>query len=199
MTVPPRGRDPALVDGRTATTHPPEGGRSVGDVLASSRDTAARRPAVAPIQEAVDIYRALADSAPDTYLPDLAASLNNLSNQLAGVGRRADAVAPIQEAVDIRRALADSAPDTYLPDLAMSAYNLTLSQTQENRLQDALPDAREAVSTYRVLADTQADLFLEDLRDALRLALGILDELDRSEERESVRRELEDVEQRLRD
>src|SRR5688572_12735707 len=45
------GRRPAAivraVHGRL-NDNPPEGGRSVGDVLASSRDTAARRPAAGP-------------------------------------------------------------------------------------------------------------------------------------------------------
>jgi hypothetical protein len=43
---------------------------------------------------------------PDAFLPDLAASLNNQSLRLAGLGRREEALAAIEEAVTIRRDLA---------------------------------------------------------------------------------------------
>ncbi|MFI1911248.1 hypothetical protein ACH444_36025, partial [Streptomyces microflavus] len=48
-------------------------------------------------------YRTLAEANPDAYLPDLAASLNNLSNRLGGVGRSDEGLAAVQEAVAIRR------------------------------------------------------------------------------------------------
>jgi hypothetical protein len=40
------------------------------------------------IAEATTIYRELAAARPDAFRPDLATSLNNLSNRLAGLGRR---------------------------------------------------------------------------------------------------------------
>ncbi|HET8658217.1 MAG TPA: hypothetical protein VFM55_04365, partial [Micromonosporaceae bacterium] len=83
-----------------------------------------RDQALAPITEAVDIRRRLAQANPDAYLPDLAGSLNNLAGHLAEVGRRDQALAPITEAVDIRRRLAQANPDAYLPDLAGSLNNL---------------------------------------------------------------------------
>jgi hypothetical protein len=42
-----------------------------------------RAEAVAQIEQAACIYRRLAGTAPDAYLPDLALSLNNLSSSLA--------------------------------------------------------------------------------------------------------------------
>ena len=97
----------------------------------------------------------------------------------------------------IRRALAEAAPDAYLPGLATSLYISALLQAQDDRLQDASVVAQEAISSYRVLAATEPEAFLANLRDALKLALEIIDQLDRSEERESVRRELKAVERRL--
>ena len=54
--------------------------------------------------------RQLAADNPDAYLPDLAASLNNLGNRLAEAGQREEALAPAQEAVTIRRQLAAGQP-----------------------------------------------------------------------------------------
>jgi tetratricopeptide (TPR) repeat protein len=55
-----------------------------------------------------------------TVRPDLAASLTNLGNRLADLGRYDEALAATQESVAIRRALADACPAAFLPDLARS-------------------------------------------------------------------------------
>ncbi|MEU5130000.1 hypothetical protein AB0G96_28310, partial [Streptomyces mobaraensis] len=77
------------------------------------------------IQEAADHYRALAQTNPDAYLPDLATSLNNLSIQLGEVGRREEGLTAIQEAVRIRRALAE----TKYPELLEAALQHSLEVT----------------------------------------------------------------------
>jgi tetratricopeptide (TPR) repeat protein len=83
-------------------------------------DLGHREQALAASQEAVDIYRRLAETRPDAFLPDLAMSLNNLGNRLSNLGRREQALAASQEAVDIRRPLAETRPDAFLPYLARS-------------------------------------------------------------------------------
>ena len=55
-------------------------------------DWGRRDEALAPAQEAVNTYRALADANP-AYLPDLAMSLNNLGIRLSELGRRGEALA----------------------------------------------------------------------------------------------------------
>jgi len=79
-------------------------------------------------QEAVDLYRRLAQQNPDAFLPYLAMSLTNLGNRLSEMGRRAEALQATQEAVDLYRRLAQQNPDAFLPDLARSlgAYGLVL-------------------------------------------------------------------------
>ena len=57
---------------------------------------------------------------PAAFRPDLALSLNNLSADLAGLGRQEDALAAIQEAVTIRRELAARWPDVYHQELERS-------------------------------------------------------------------------------
>jgi hypothetical protein len=52
---------------------------------------------------------------PRRLYPDLARSLNNLSVQLAALGRREDALAAVEEAVTICRDLAAARPDAFTP------------------------------------------------------------------------------------
>ena len=49
-------------------------------------DLGRREEALAAIEEAVAIYRQLAEARPDAFLPDLAMSLNNQSNRLSAPG-----------------------------------------------------------------------------------------------------------------
>ena len=65
-------------------------------------------------------YRRLAADDPARHRPDLAGSLNNQSNALAGLGRREDALAAGTEAVAIYRELAAAGPDAFRPALATS-------------------------------------------------------------------------------
>ncbi|MGE5765428.1 MAG: tetratricopeptide repeat protein [Mycobacterium leprae] len=107
--------------------------------------------------QTVDHYRALSELASEAYLPDLAASLNNLGFRLAAVGPRArtgeQTQAPIEEAVQIYRALADG-DHKYLPGLAMSLNNLSQQQAAVGRRKQALAAIEEAVQIYREVAGT---------------------------------------------
>ncbi|MEU9609010.1 tetratricopeptide repeat protein, partial [Streptomyces sp. NPDC048057] len=96
------------------------------------------RTAVHLLQTITSRHRALAEADPDAYLPDLATSLNNLSNRLGEVGRRAEGLAAIEEAVRIRRTLVEADPDAYLPDLAMSLNNLSVRLGEVGRRAEAL-------------------------------------------------------------
>jgi tetratricopeptide (TPR) repeat protein len=79
-----------------------------------------REEALAAIEEAATIRRALAQARPDAFLPDLAMSLNNQSGRLADLGRREEALAAIEEAVTIRRALAQVRPAVFASRYASS-------------------------------------------------------------------------------
>src|SRR5690606_32290268 len=66
------------------------------------------------------VYARMADQEPDAYLPNLAASLNNLSNRLGELGRREEGLAAVQRAINVYERLAAANPDAHLPDLAAS-------------------------------------------------------------------------------
>jgi tetratricopeptide (TPR) repeat protein len=111
------------------------------------------RPLVVTVAAlAVDGLRARASDDPDTYLPQLAMSLNDLANRLSEVGERQEALEVAREAVTHYRELAQASPGTYLPDLAVSLSNLTGFLSGVGERQEALEVAREAVTIRRELA-----------------------------------------------
>ena len=117
------------------------------------------------MQEAVSHYRTLATADPGGFLPDLAASLNNLSVRLAELGRLDEALVLMQEAVSHYRALTRESRKAFLPDLALSLSNLSEILAELGRPEEAKAVAQEAVSLgrpddrgpdVRGLADTRA-------------------------------------------
>ncbi|MFJ9690605.1 tetratricopeptide repeat protein [Kitasatospora sp. NPDC101183] len=125
-------------------------------------------------QNLTNRYTALAQQDPATYLPDLATSLNSLSNRVASVGQGEEGLAAVEEAVRIRRVLAGEDPDTYLPYLAVSLNNLSLRLRDANRHDAALAAIQEAVGIRRNLARTNPNVHLPDLAITLiNLAAGL--------------------------
>ncbi len=126
-----------------------------------------REQALAPAEEAVRIRRRLVEANPDAYLPDLAASLNNLGLRLSELGRREQALAPAEEATDIYRRLAEANPDAYLPNLAMSLNNIGIRLSELGRREQALAPAEEATDIRRRLAEANPDAYLPNLAMSL--------------------------------
>jgi tetratricopeptide (TPR) repeat protein len=112
-------------------------------------DLGRREEALGAAQEAVEIYRRLAESRPDAFLPYLATSLNNLGTMLSDLGRREEALAAAQEAVEIYRRLAESRPETFLPDLARSLGVLGTCLAGSARLREAVEAFAEGVRTLQ--------------------------------------------------
>ncbi len=126
-----------------------------------------RDEALAAAQEAVNIYRELAETAPDAFRPNLAMSLNNLGNRLAAVGQRDEALATAQEAVNVYRELAETNPDAFRPDLAMSLNNLGNQLDAIGQRDEALAVAQETTNVYRELTKTLPDAFRPNLAGSL--------------------------------
>ncbi len=128
--------------------------RLSGMLSAVGRDA----PALAPAQEAVEIYRKLSADRPDAFLAELAGALNDLAIRLSALGHRERALEVIQEAVDIVRKLTADRPEDFLPLLAMA---LNTSAGVESAVARREPDvgrgersvaaAREAVEVHRNL------------------------------------------------
>src|SRR5262249_36532877 len=69
-------------------------------------------------EKALTAYRGLAETNPQTYLPGVAATLNNLANLQADKNEFPAAETAYNEALEIRKHLAETNPQTYLPDVA---------------------------------------------------------------------------------
>jgi len=141
-----------------------------------------REEALTATEEAVGIYRQLAQENPQAFLPYLAMSLNNLGNRLSALGRREEALTATQEAVDIRRRLAEQNPQAFLPDLAMSLNNLGRMLSALGRREEALTATQEAVGICRRLAQENPQAFLPDLAGSLNNLGRDLSALGRREE-----------------
>ena len=110
--------------------------------------------------EALAIYRRLAGANPDTFLPDVAATLNNLAVLYSDRHDVAAAQAAYDEALHIYRRLADANPDTYLPDLAMTLNNLAVLYSDRHDLAAAQAAYDEALDIRRRLARTNPETYL---------------------------------------
>ncbi len=126
-----------------------------------------RAGALATIGEAVALYRELAEASPGAFLPDLAMSLNNLSNAQAETGDRVGALATIGEAVALYRELAEASPAAFLPDLAGALNNLSIRRAETGDRVGALATIGEAVALYRELPEASPGAFLPDLAGSL--------------------------------
>ena len=126
----------------------------------------ARRTAAAG-EEAVGIYRQLAEALPDAFVSSLADALHNLSlYRVHGIlGRLEEALAACDEAVGMYRRLAES--DAFLVDLAMGLGTLATTLDELARREEALEAGEEAAGIYRRLAEAYPDVFLSTLADAL--------------------------------
>jgi len=87
-------------------------------------------------QEALRIYRQLAEQNPAAYLPYVAGTLHNLATLYHATQRLSDSAQAYREALTIRRQLAEQHPDAYLPDVAMTLTNLALLYRHMQRLSD---------------------------------------------------------------
>jgi tetratricopeptide (TPR) repeat protein len=99
-------------------------------------------------EEALSTYRQSAQKDPETYLPYVAATLNNLGILDSEENRIAQARMKYAEALKIYRELAQKNPDTYLPHVATTLNNLGILDASQNRLNAARKEHEEALETY---------------------------------------------------
>ena len=110
------------------------------------REVGQYEAALASAREAVTIHRTLAAAQPDTFLPSLANSLNNLSQRQSELGDREGALASAREAVGLRRRLADTRPNAFLHKLARSLTVFAMRLADLGRSKEALTPIQEAIS-----------------------------------------------------
>jgi CHAT domain-containing protein/exonuclease VII small subunit len=139
------------------------------------RESRQLEAAVEAFQQALTIYRRLAQQQPQVYEPYLAGTLNNLGNALSDWRRLEAAVEAFQQALAIRRRLAQQQPQVYEPDVAMTLNNLGNALRGLRRLEAAVEAFQQALTIYRRLAQQQPQVYepylagtLNNLGNALR-------------------------------
>ncbi|MFG2819560.1 tetratricopeptide repeat protein [Kitasatospora sp. NPDC048365] len=144
-----------------------------------------------------DVQRELAHEDPDTFEPELAASLSNLGAHLSGAGRRAEALTATGQAVEIRRRLAADNPDAFEPDLAASLTNLGAHLSGAGRRAEALTAAEQAVDIYRRLAHANPAAFEPELAASLSNLGNRLSQAGRRAEALTAAEQAVEIRQRL--
>jgi tetratricopeptide (TPR) repeat protein len=100
---------------------------------------------------------------PDTYLPAVAETLNNLGLLDRDENRMDEARKAFDEALKIRRELAQKNPDTYLPAVARTLTNLGLLDRDQNRMDEARRAFEEALGIYQRFAARDPERFGKDV------------------------------------
>ncbi len=132
-------------------------------------------------------YRSVADirlkADKDEYkLPELAAALDQLSTELADVGRWTEALEVANECLQLYQQLAVQQPTSFLTELAAAHNNLSARLNALGRIEEALESASKAVVIYRQLAAQDPVHFVPDLASALNNLGNRLSRLGRREE-----------------
>jgi tetratricopeptide (TPR) repeat protein len=140
------------------------------------------RPEIETSNEAVRTYRHLVQQGNDSFLFELAGSLNNLGNSLNEVGRLDEALDAAREAVHILRVLAEQRPDSFRPELALSLNNLGSIFSKLGRNEEALDASNEAIAVFRLLAQQRPDSFRAELAKCLGNLGNRLSTLGRNDE-----------------
>ena len=124
-----------------------------------------REEALAASQEAVAIYRRLAEGRREAFLPNLARSLNNLGADLGDLRRHEEAIAATQEAVDIYRHLMERSSDAVLPALAttLSTHSEVLAGAQRHA--EAAAAVHDALTMTTALAERDLQQFGDVARE----------------------------------
>src|SRR6266404_5952697 len=85
-------------------------------------------------EEALKTYRELAQKEPNTYLPEVAQTLNNLGIVDIAQNRAEEARKAFEEALKIYRLLEQKNPESYLPEVAQMLNNLRLIHSAQDRM-----------------------------------------------------------------
>ena len=142
------------------------------------------------LEEALNIFRQLAQKTPETYLPKVAQALNNLAIIDRDQNRMDAAYRDLEEALKTFRELGQKTPDTYVSYVAQAVNNLAVLDQAQNRQQAAHKEYEEALKIFRELADKNPDTYLPYVAKAL----SNLAVLDQAQNRmEPARKELEEA------
>jgi tetratricopeptide (TPR) repeat protein len=117
--------------------------------------------------DALDIYRELAETRPDIYQPHIASTAVKLGSVQHQLDELEESCESCEEALEIYRELAKTQPEVYQDSVASTLNNLGSTQRDSNDLQGARASMQEALDIYRELARSQPDAYQIELATSL--------------------------------
>jgi len=114
-------------------------------------------------EEALQMYRALAEENPKTYLSAVAGTLNNIANLQATKNEFGEAEPKYEEALQIYRMFVEESTTTYLSSMAMTLTNWAILQGTKNEFGEAKSKYEEALQIRRALAEENPRTYLPDV------------------------------------
>src|SRR6266436_9073471 len=141
-------------------------------------------------EEALKIYRELAQKNRDIYLPKVAMTLNNLAMLDKDQNRMEAARKGYEEALRIYREFAQKNPDTYLSYVATILNNLAVLHADQDRPEAARTEYEEALKIYREFAQKNPDTYLPYVATILNNLANLDSEQNRME---AARKEYEEA------
>ena len=132
---------------------------------------------VKPLRE----FRERATANPDTFLPDVAMTLNNLANLHSNLNRFEMAEDEYKEALEIYRKLAEANPDAFLPYVGGTLFNIALLRMSEHRKDEAKKACEEALKIYKAMAKKAPQKWNKNVDKAQQL-LKLINETENREQ-----------------
>jgi len=114
-------------------------------------------------QEALEIYKELAEKNPEAYKLDVAVTQNNLGNLYSNLGWFEEAETAYQEALEITIELAEKNPNAYKPGVATTQNNLGNLYSDLGRFEEAETTYQDAFRIYKELVDKNPDAYKPDV------------------------------------
>ena len=124
-------------------------------------------------EEALAIWRGLAQKNSDAYLPGVAMTLTNQGDLHRRENRMGEARKAYEEALAIRRDLARKNPDVYRPEVAVTLTNLGNLDSDENRMGEARKAYEEALAICQEFAKRSPGRYQPRVDDVKRLLDGL--------------------------
>jgi CHAT domain-containing protein len=141
------------------------------------------------LEEALGIYRMLAQTEPEVYEPSVAMTLNNLGNVLWDLNRLLEAETAYQEGLKLYRKLVTDGLEAFDPGMAMMLTGLGNVLRELSRLPEAEAAYREGLKLWRKLAQGEPEAYEPSVARALNNLGGLLVYLNRLPEAEAALQE----------
>jgi len=146
---------------------------------------------------ALQALRSLAEHDPETYTPDVAATLNNLGALLKDTNEFEQSQTYYEEALQLYRSLASRNPEAYTPAVAMTLNNLGILLSDTNEFEQSQTYFEEALQIRRSLASRNPEAYTPGVAMTLYNLVFLYIKLEREKDAEGAYQEAYDIYQRL--